>query len=663
MNDQVYILIRTKHSFVLPKLFRKQLSYFKEALESVARQDYKHISLILLQDCWWRIRRAPRLTTLPRYCREILQCATHNIDTYFYTSNSRGAAHALYNIRELFIEQSKKHENAIAIMLDDDDLLTSSQAVSDIVGAMGGENDICISKFVICGDNKLNIINKGGGAHNKLISVNSGKTLSTSTNTPFGEGSLAFADSLGWTKSYRRAVLEEYHKDLVRYFKSQRALVSFLKRHNAFEDFPEIINLCRKGYRVIGLDKPTHTYRKHSGSITASPKKRDFTNNRPKFLSLLVGLYGQLKDAGKLSKDSNVVIARYCLIKILVIENIMAKFRSDGHIRRWLHKTRNSYFLNKFIQTTEKDGTLPTLVELCDSISGYKGYDDSVTTRIKTACENEVNKKCIDISNCSRDKSNQYLLQQRRQRYWAYAGYAAVAILTIGFSIRLLIEYCGSVEVWGVAVGIWTAVGGWIYGGWKKKQSTKQSDEQMTAMFSDAITELYRHITAGFDCLWSVKDKMVRDPHYKPAKVHFANLKVSPHSLLMSDQMDSHIIVEEFKDLPRLRVNIRNINNSANYMEEYVDSPDYSRAKMIEIIEWELARYVGYIANFMYFNEQRGFTFPTSFSNLDIYVQSQDILERIANNVKLTPGINKLQEVNRYYELYTLDKRVSKTVI
>ena len=132
---------------------------------------------------------------------------------------------------------------------------------------------------------------------------------------------------------------------------------------------------------------------------------------------------------------------------------------------------------------------------------------------------------------------------------------------------------------------------------------------------------------------------------------------------MMSDQMDSHIIVEEFKDLPRLRVNIRNINNSANYMEEYVDSPDYSRAKMIEIIEWELARYVGYIANFMYFNEQRGFTFPTSFSNLDIYVQSQDILERIANNVKLTPGINKLQEVNRYYELYTLDKRVSKIVI
>ncbi len=668
MGEHVYILIRTKHSFILPKLRSKKLRFCREALESVARQSHDNISLIILQDSWYRLKRAPKKARLPHFCKEILKNRANKGTTHFYTSNSKGAAHALYNIRKLFLELTKKEKEAIAIMLDDDDLLTSSHSVEDIVERMGGENHICVSRFELCGNKALNIINKGGGAHNKLISRNSGGKLTPQTEEPFGRGSIAFADSLGWTKSYKREVVEEYHNDLKGYFGTEKKLVKFLKRNDAFEDFPEIINLCRERYSVVGVDKPTHTYRKHSGSITATPKKSDFKNKRPKYLSLLVGLYENLKNEKKLAAGSDMVIGRYCLIKILIIENIMAKFRSDGKIRRWINRTANGDFLEQFINITEQQGTLPTLLDLCEATMENKqakanNYNDSTRALIVAACENEVAKHCVDIINCSRDGSNRFLRRRDERRRIYYIIYSVLGVMLVAMAIILLIKTGGAIEMWGVVVTALTAIGGWVWSRVDKIRTTEHDDEQLTTMFSDAIKELHRHLIVGFDLMWKIKERMIHQKDYIPAKVHFTNLKVSQHSLLLSDQMDSHIIVEEFKDLPHLRVNIRNINNTADYIEHLLESPNYSRERLIDTLEWELARYVGYIANFMYFNEQKGFSYPSSLNNLDIYVRSQDILSKIASKVKLSPKVDKEAEISRYYEAYLSDRSKERKII
>jgi hypothetical protein len=282
----------------------------------------------MLQDSWWRTSGRPKRVGVPKFCRDIINHhweVTHKEPTarvYFHSCNSRGAAHALYNIREVLFKHSINDED-IVILLDDDDLLAYSGAVKDIVARMDeGNAKVCVTQFKTIGQVETSIVNRGGVRHNALVKQ---KKLEAQMEEPFDKGSLCFADSLGWTKSYRVGLLKEYHNDLLNHFGSKRNLVKFLCKNDAFEDFPEIINLCRKDCDAVGLDKKTHAYRKLRGSITSSPHRRDFLQKRPNYLALLMGLYKELKSCGRLAEGANWVIARYFAVKILTVENVLAK--------------------------------------------------------------------------------------------------------------------------------------------------------------------------------------------------------------------------------------------------------------------------------------------------------------------------------------------------
>lgn len=680
-------MMRTKLQFCCSWLSPNRYRYFTEALESVLGQSYENLNIILLQDSWWRVSGRPARVGMPKFCRDIINHhweVTHKEPTarvYFYSCNSRGAAHALYNIREVLFNHSINDED-IVILLDDDDLLAYSGAVNDIVARMDeGNAKVCVTQFKTIGQVETSIVNRGGGRHNALVKQ---KKLEAKMDQPFGKGSLCFADSLGWTKSYRVGLLKEYHNDLLNHFGSKRNLVKFLCKNDAFEDFPEIINLCRKDCDAVGLDKKTHAYRKLKGSITNSPHRRDFVHKRPNYLTLLMGLYKELKSGGRLAEEVNTVIARYFAVKILTVENILAKYRSDEKVHWDVVRFEKGYFLRRLLVVLRKNQLLNDFTELLKGVKCLEFDDDKVRKAMENeqynedkpdspfmllseACENEAFHGKVDINNLLCDAQMRRRVKKLTSSYLKYVALvlSAVAVVIIAF------QFAGDdSQMWRVAIAALVPFVTWLYTLYKKDKEKRELRKKHTDIFSESVNELRRHVMAGLRILLQVKKEMYNHPLCRPAKIHFTNLKVL--SQLMSNKWDEYIVLDKFGNLPNLRVNVRNINNSAVYMEEYVvRSSGYTKEKMVEIIDWEIVRYLSYITRFWFFVENKSFVLPNN-NQLDIFVKSNDVLEKMAKEMLPDGGTkeerddlkkNIKDELDVYYNRYLDDRRKKREVL
>lgn len=667
MATQVYVLIRTKLQFCFTWLFKRRYRYFTDALESVLRQNYCKIRIIILQDSWWRLSSEPRMRRLPKFCRSIVP---DTCDLLFFSCNSGGAAHSLYNIREVLFKFSG--DDDVAVMLDDDDMFSYSGAVSDIVKKMENDADVCISQFENIGQTSMSIVNRGGNIHNRLVAQG---VLDPQMEAPFGKGSLCFADSLGWTKSYRVRILREYHNDLYRYFGSLGKLLKFIRKNDAFEDFPDIINLCRNGASVVGLDKPTHAYRKHSGSITSSPRKKDFVYKRPNYLALLIGLYRQLKTQNMLKTGTEMVIARYCVIKILTIENILAKFRSDESYIWRLRNFRKGYFLRRILDVFRREGVLDTFMEilkeanyleidehnrgLYESIKEKLRYADSPFMVFCRVCYNEAFNGCVDVSKvmCERPTRRRMSIMQTLIYKYMAVFIAYIGIVPFMFALGVMID----AELAAVSALVVPFMG-WLYKVYQKETQERQSQLMSIDRVCDSVNELQRHLCANLNVLMNIKYGLDNDKTFRPAKVHFSNLKVL--SRLASTEWDDNIIIDEFANLHILRVCIRNIDNSAVYMEEYVENDCYDSEEMLKIVDWEIVRCISYIIRFRFFAKDKSFM-VLNMEQMSIYVKFDDVLADIAKGIKVgevnAPKVR--DDVESYYNRFISDRNVQREVL
>lgn len=623
-----YILIRTKLDLECIIWRRKKYKYFRECLESALRQTYPNTSVIIHQDDNLSLRCTPKkYSSQPRVVENIIRHYKGSLEhpapqVLTYVCNSHGAAQSLYNIREVVCQIA--HNDDIAILLDDDDMLTSTTIVEEIVAKMDNDKraDICISQFETIGEPTLNIVNQAGYIHNDLIErldkQNTNDIIRCDTEI-YGKGALCFADSLGWTKAYRIKVIKAYHQDLLSLFKTERELKRFLRKNNAFEDFPEVINLCRKDFNTTVLATKTHKYRKHPNSITATPRKQDFRCKRTAYLTLLMELYLKLTHENKFNEAEGCsIIARYFTIKILTIENLLAKFRTRNKHKKWLHKTYNGSFVEWLISSLRKRELLYDFKQLLKtSLLSHltkPTVDDMCEDIIKCACAEEAKRGIVDICHCFGDNSTHFQterinnIKRRLCSNQLFIGFVVIA--TIVICISILKEYEKAEAVLSCVITVAIGLCGWAGTNILRIKTESVQDDKITEMFSNAIDDLVRHIVAGYMVLHKIQQEIDRDSAAKPAKVHFSNLKVSQQSLLMSDEFDNNLVVQEFKNLPRLRVNIRNINNSAEYMENYLDNPAYNAKDMYDIIDWEMNRYVGYFVNIMFFKENNVFRFP-----------------------------------------------------
>ena len=124
------------------------------------------------------------------------------------------------------------------------------------------------------------------------------------------------------------------------------------------------------------------------------------------------------------------------------------------------------------------------------------------------------------------------------------------------------------------------------------------------------------------------------------------------------------IIIDEFANLHILRVCIRNIDNSAVYMEEYVENDCYDSEEMLKIVDWEIVRCISYIIRFRFFAKDKSFM-VLNMEQMSIYVKFDDVLADIAKGIKVgevnAPKVR--DDVESYYNRFISDRNVQREVL
>lgn len=121
--------------------------------------------------------------------------------------------------------------------------------------------------------------------------------------------------------------------------------------------------------------------------------------------------------------------------------------------------------------------------------------------------------------------------------------------------------------------------------------------------FIREINDIKRHLLSGAKVLSEIHRTISVFNVYsnpKPLKAHFDNLIIPEDITLINNKDQASIDVIENTNLMRIRLELRNVNNVAEDMRNFVDSSDYNVYDLKEIIEWEIYRYFRKILIFEY---------------------------------------------------------------
>lgn len=654
---KAYVLIRTSLTSISAWINSKRYGYFKECLNSVLSQNFEDISIFLLQDTRLTAKGMVEKTPLPQFCSKIcdgwqkISGNKYNRELHFYKANCNGPALSLYYLRKE-LKNLFPQPDDIVILLDDDDFLVRESAVKDVVDRMtwSGGADICLLSYKNAGDSSLDISNGAGYIHNSLVKGLDGKYESVDNyiTTDDAAGWLSLADSLGWTKAYRYSVVEKYMDALMEYFDfDESRLIKYYWQNNAYEDFTDIINLCWNGIKITGCKTPTHAYRKTRSSITTNPHLKDFTRKRPAYLSLLLGLARN----ADLSKAGRATIARYVIIKLILIENILAKYRNDGNRHNLFRRfTEREYFFKCFTDRLTSDNTIQYFAELLKSVPLYEKSIKACFNPeniVKEAALSEVKIGYVDVQHCIREDVLASVKPINTQKKRIIITFVISGVIIIGLLVGLFFFFKDTEDhkevPFSVAAGILSALIGYLGNLLVDYYTRRDQDTNSRASYKSELNDLIRHLYANLNILFQIQRELNED--IIPAEIHFINLKIPQNSALLSEEPIKNILINELDTIARIKVNIRNINNSADYLCSLVqDTSQYNIEIMRASLEWEITRYVGYIINLLYVIDDPSFRFPNK-EQLKRYVNIKGVLENMSKEIC---GINTEKTKDEY---------------
>ena len=663
MSANTYILIRTDLNLCKAPNWRnrQRWEYLRQCLKSVLLQNEENIHIVMLQSGKGCSATPKPISKLPKYLKELINDIKNGWNNIsLYSTSCKGAGCAQYLIRDIALGLAE--DDDIFIQLDDDDYFTDNNAVKSIVEKFTDEVDICITGYKVVGDKSQDITNQAGSVHNQLLRDKHNKI------------SLAYADSLGWTKSYRAKAIKDFHQKLN---KAENDILAYFEKNRAFEDFMDIIALCQKRSKIALLDRATHCYRKHPLSITAKTDKEQF-EQRANALALSVQM------AQSLDKDSQALVAKFCVVKILLIENILSKFRKEDR-SKWISKTTNGYFFALFINTLKKSKATKEK-SLLDYFAGIvesrPSTDDSTKfvtpeERIKEACEIEAELGKVDVSNCFITTS----IKQKDARKQAYRAdkifsWVIIAVAAIAIVVAITIAIYGKVSVNVIALitPFLIAIISFFFNRIVSIKNKIAEEDAKIEIYHEEIKELTRHLLANLNILKGLDESIEQGEVKSVGEIHFTNIKIPADSILLSNDPIQNSLCDDLNNIARLKVNIRNINNSADYLERLATKEKFDIKELHKAIQWEIVRYVGLLAQLRFFEENRNFKMPT-IKQLKIYVDVRRIREYIAselapkekdkfdNIIKHISGRADYDYVNKYMERFYKDREEKRDLL
>lgn len=191
---------------------------------------------------------------------------------------------------------------------------------------------------------------------------------------------------------------------------------------------------------------------------------------------------------------------------------------------------------------------------------------------------------------------------------------------------------------------------------WSKASILAQKEVAKKKLYYSEFEDLIRHLEANLKVMIEVRKQL--KPGIEPANIHFINLAWPKTSCLFSDDISGIIDEEYVNEFARIKVNLRNVQNSSQWLSVFVKEK-HTTAEKRQAIDWEIARHIGYLVNF-HFMTAHGFRFPTR-DELDAYVKEKQ-LKRYLASMFMSYCSSRVM-VDKYLGMYYDDRRVRRNVV
>ena len=602
----------------------------------------------------------------------------------------QGSAYAAFKLKKYFTKLDGQKPNDIAIFLDQDDALDTDAIIK--ISKKMKKDGIVISAYKTIENGLLDISEPK--RHNKYthnLAKNSRKKRDAAFFSVFS--------SIGWTKSYSRSALTKFVDDLDYFLERRGGAQKYFCEHQYYEDFIDFYALMFSDTPITGVSDTTHIYHKNAASITSQPNIEAFRNHRTAHLITLIDLcyaHGQesfhdinekenrrTHDFSALREDYKTGLLRFVTGKVVTIENIINQY-IDGYYKEgcsaymdFATQAHNGYFISKLSRlalgenrSTKQDEelfkykssrTIESGTNFSDLFSaatinvtpGYKTIPKYSTPRyaLRKAVDFENGLKC---RNALKEEDQTTRLVKK-----ITPPHEKQLILFIVFTVAILIAVGVIYYKKQLSTALISIIGiilTYIFGEISQITVLKENEISLMRLYYSEFQDLIRHIEANVKIIAQVRKDISAEKH-SVQSIHFENLKWPESSCLLSDEVSKIITKTLVDDYTRLKVNIRNINNSA----EWLKTTSESKGITAEQLDWEITRYIGYLINFYYMRDH-DFEFPNP-KEMDLYIHEKSLVFKLTKLFMDYDASDREKQVRNYINRYLDDRRMKRSVL
>ena len=209
------------------------------------------------------------------------------------------------------------------------------------------------------------------------------------------------------------------------------------------------------------------------------------------------------------------------------------------------------------------------------------------------------------------------------------------------------------------SISVWVAILTSIWKDHSKANILAREEGAKKKLYFSEFEDLIRHLEANLKVMIEIRHQLSYGKI--PASIHFINLSWPKISCLLSDDITSLIDKDKVDDFARLKVNLRNIQNSSNWLSTYVQEP-HSQEEISSAIDWEITRHIGYLVNFKYLKEYN-FQSPQQ-NDIEFYIGEKHLKQYLTSLFMSYHGDEeRIKKVEEYLNLYFSDRREHRSVL
>lgn len=619
----------------------------------------------------------------------------------------QGSAYAAFKLKEYFITKLEGQKpDDIAIFLDQDDALDTDAIIK--ISKKMKKDGIVISAYKTIENGLLDISEpKRHNKHTHNLAKNSRKKRDAAFFSVFS--------SIGWTKSYSRSALTKFVNDLDYFLKRRGGAQKYFREHQYYEDFIDFYALMFSDTPITGVSDTTHIYHKNAASITSQPNIEAFRNHRTAHLITLIDLcYAHEQESfhdinekenrrthnfTALREDYKTGLLRFVSGKVVTIENIINHY-IDGYYKEgcsaymdFATQAHNGYFISKLSRLAlgenrstkqdeelfkyESSRTIESGTNFSDLFSaatinvtpGYKTIPKYSTPRyaLRKAVDFENDLKCRKTLK-GEDQTTRFVNKitppHEKSLNWTIGFAVAIPLLCV-FGIILLFVFSwpqkesagySIADLLTAVISIASIILTFLFSRLSQNLILKENELSLIRLYYSEFQDLIRHLEANVKIIAQVRKDISAKKHTVQS-IHFENLKWPESSCLLSDEVSKIITKTLVDDYTRLKVNIRNINNSA----EWLKTTSESKGITAEQLDWEITRYIGYLINFYYMRDH-DFEFPNP-KEMDLYIHEKSLVFKLTKLFMDYDASDREKQVRNHINRYLDDRRMKRSVL